>query len=159
MALEMPVHHKTWVTVQSAPFKSKAIHVQSSNEVPGEQASTVSDESSVSPIQEQSSTHTLSSNEVPGEQASTELDESSVSPINVTIITSDEDASQDTTGGDKTSKSTLTSDLSSYKTDEEIAPRMIDLLITVIESVNDAPETPRCKFTYFFRISQAIFSH
>ena len=39
----------------------------SSNEVPGEQASTVSDESSVSPTQEQSSTHTLSSNEVLGE--------------------------------------------------------------------------------------------
>ena len=104
-------------------------------------------DSSVSPTQEQSSTRTLSSNEVPGEQASTELDESSVGPVNVTIITSDED---DTTGGDKTSKSTLTSDLSSSKTDEEIATRMIDPIITVIELVNDAQETLRCKFKYIF---------
>ena len=53
------------------------------------------------------------------------------------------------TGGDKTSKSTLTSDLSSSKTDEEIATRMIDQIRTVIELANDAPETPRCKFIYF----------
>ena len=114
-------------------------------------------DSSVSPAQEQSSTCTLSSNEVPGEQASTELDESSVGPVNVTIITSDEDASQDMTGGDKTSKSTQTSDLSSSKTDEEIAIRMIDLIITVIELVNDAPETPRCKFIYFLEQVKQYF--
>ena len=52
------------------------------------------------------------------------------------------------TGGDKTSKKPLTSDLLSSKTDEKIATGMIDPIITVIEPANDAPETPRCKFIY-----------
>ena len=56
---------------------------------------------------------------------------------------------------DTSSMSTLASDLSSSKADEEIATGMVDPIITVIEPISDPPpeippETPRCKFIFFY---------
>ena len=75
---------------------------------------------------------------------------------NITVIKSEEDTSTDTVVTDaSSSKSTLTSNLSSSRTDEEIAMGMVDPIITIIETINDPPretqpETQRYKFIFFY---------
>ena len=64
---------------------------------------------------------------------------------NVTLISSDEETSVHVTLHDS-SKSTLMSSMSTSKTDEELATGIVDLIITIIEPVQEPPETPRCKF-------------
>ena len=64
---------------------------------------------------------------------------------NVTLILSDEETSVQVTQHDS-SKNTLMSSMSTSRTDEEQANGIVDPIITVIEPVQEPPETPRCKF-------------
>ena len=64
---------------------------------------------------------------------------------NITLVSSDEETSVKVTKHDS-SKNTLTSDMSTSRTDEELATGLVDPIITIIEPVQEPPETPRCKF-------------
>ena len=73
------------------------------------------------------------------------------------VISSEEDTNTNAVvEHSNSSKTTLMSDLSSSRTNEEIATGIVDPIITVIEPVEEPPksqpETPRCKF--FFIVTE-----
>ena len=75
----------------------------------------------------------------------------------LTVISSEEDTNTNAVvEHSNSSKTTVTSDLPSSRTDEEITTGMVDPIITVIEPVEEPPksqpETPRCKF--FFIVTE-----
>ena len=143
----------------------------SEKEVASQETQTGIGDSPVGPTQpEQISTPPHSEKKVASQETHTGFGDSPVSPaqpeqisspqhsdseLNITVITSEEDTSTDAVVADtSSSKSTLMSNLSSSKMDEEIATGMVDPHTTVIEPINDPPpetqpETPRCKFTFF----------
>ena len=106
-------------------------------------------DSSVSPASPQESTtpplevETLSEGDSSVSPSS--VQQSSTPPLgNVTLISSDEEIDQVTKHD--SSKSTLTSSCSTSRTDEELATSMVDSINMVIEPIQEAPETQRCKF-------------
>ena len=64
---------------------------------------------------------------------------------NITLISSDEETSVKVTKHDS-SKNTLMSEMSTSRTSEKLAAGLVDSIITIIEPVQEPPETPRCKF-------------
>ena len=70
---------------------------------------------------------------------------STTEQANVTLIPSDEERSVKVTKHNS-SKNTLMSDMSTSRTDEELATGLVDLIITIIQPAQKPPETPRCKF-------------